>query len=571
MPNYTTSRREILKKTGVAGTAGVTLTLAGCLGDDPDDDDPGDDDPGDDVVLTDPVPELDFVMPTEGSNAERHELSLLAASAFEQVGFEINRRQYDFETQVSVALVDHDFDINVIGWGGTPERIDPQTFISDLHEGLESNVGPGGRNTPGYDNPAYNEIAAAQFLTVDQDERQQLVYEAQEILARDQPRTYIANEDDMHAYRPGNFENLVPTMGEGLNSFWNMIESTPIGDRDTLRFGYPTEITSLNPMQDMATPDRQWVRVIYDRLYRVTDEGVPRPWAAADDPTFEDDGETVVVPIRDGMTFHDGEPVTAEDVAWSFEYFGEHSVTYGGRMDPVEEVNVTGDTEVTFHLEQAFAPFVANVLAQIYIFPQHVWEDIDDPVNTDDEDYVGSGPFEFDEWRLEQELRLNAFDDHFSRPNVDRIIRVPGADVSTLVRMLEEDEIDMIGATPSVSAQDRLEEDPDVENVFAPTIAFFKFAYNMRREVMQDVHLRRALSYCVDKQAYVDDMMGGVGTVTHSPIAEVNEFWHNPDVEQFNFDLDAARDELASAGYGWDDNGRLHYTEDHEPRMFLDG
>ncbi len=570
MRKHTESRRDFLRKGGIAGVAGLSVSLAGCPGAD-EGAAPADDstDIDTDAELTEPVPELDFVMPTEGSNAERHELSLLAASSFEEVGFEINRRQLDFETQVSVALVEHDFDINVIGWGGTPERIDPQTFISDLHEGLESNVGPGGRNSPGYDNPEYNEIAAEQFLTVDQDRRQELVYEAQEILARDQPRTYIANEDDMHAYRPGNFQDIVPTMGEGLNSFWNMIEATPVGDRDTLRFGYPTEITSLNPMQDMATPDRQWVRVIYDRLYRVTDEGVPQPWAAADDPTFEDDGETVVVPIREGMTFHDGEPVTAEDIAWSFEYFGEHSVTYGGRMDPVEEVTVTGDHEVTFHLEQAFAPFVANVLAQIYIFPQHVWEDIDDPVDQDDEDYIGSGPYQFDEWRLEEELRLDAFEDHFQAPNVDRIIRVPGADVSTLVRMLEEDEIDMVGATPSVSAQDRLEEDPDVENVFAPTIAFFKFAYNMRNEVMQDVHLRRALSYCVDKHAYVEDMMGGVGTVTHSPIAEVNEFWHNPDVEQFTFDLQAARDELAGAGYGWDDDGRLHYTEDHEPQMFL--
>ena len=577
MSTHDTSRRRLLKA-GATGVAGLTVTTAGCISLGDDDDDDGDDNgettPDEDVFgaeeLADPVPELDFVMPTEGSNAERHELSLEAADMFEEVGFRINRRQYDFETQVSIALVEHDFDINVIGWGGTPERIDPHTFIHDLHHGHESNIGPGGRNSPGYDNPEYNEIADAQFIAVDMDERQELVHQAQEILARDQPRTYIANEDDMHAYRHDNFENIVPTMGEGLNSFWNLIEATPLGDRDTLRFAYPTEVTSLNPMRDMATPDRQWVRVIYDRLYRVTDEGIPTPWAAADDPTFEDDGETVVVPLREDMTFHDGEPVTPEGVKWSFEYFGEHSITYGARMDEVEEVTVTGDNELTFHLEQAFAPFVANVLAQIYIFPQHIWEDVEDPVEFEDPDHIGSGPFVFDEWELEQELRLNAFEDHFNPPNADRVIRVPVADTSTMAGMLEEDAIDMFGATPSVTAQNRLEDDPDITNVFAPTIAFFKFAYNMRREVMQDVHLRRALSYCVPKEAYVEDMLGDVGTVTHSPIAEVNEFWHNPDVEQFNLDLDAARQELADAEYGWDDDGVLHYGVDHEPVMFLD-
>ena len=575
MGNLDTSRRRLLKATGAAGVTGLGLSTAGCIetGDD-DDGEPEDTPPDDEPELTEPVPELRFVMPTEGSNAERHELSLEAANNFEAVGFEIDRQQFDFGTQVEIALVEHNFDINVIGWGGTPERIDPHTFIHDLHHGSESNIGPGGRNSPGYNNPEYNDIADQQFVSVDMDERQQLVHQAQEILARDQPRTYIANEDDMHAYRHDNFENIVPTMGEGLNSFWNLIEATPLGDRDTLRFGYPTEITSLSPMQDMATPDRQWVRLLFDRLYRVTDEGIPEPWAAADDPTFEDDGETVVVPIREGMTFHDGEPVTAEDVAWSFEYFGEHSVTYGDRMAQVEEVNVTGDHEVTFHLTQAFAPFVANVLAQIYIWPQHIWQDVEDPVEVsidDEETATGSGPYKFNQWDLEVELRLDAFEDHFSPPQVDRIIRVPGADTSTLVGMLEEDSIDMIGATPSVTAQNRMEDDPEITNVFAPTIAFFKFAYNMRNEVMQDVHLRRALSYCVPKQVYVDDMLGGVGTVTHSPIAEVNEFWHNPDVEQFHFDLDAAEQELANNGYGWDDDGRLHYTEDHDPQMFLDG
>ena len=566
MVNTNTSRRDLLRATGAAGVVGLGVTTAGCIemGDDDDDEIQGAEE------LADPVPELDFVMPTEGSNPERHELALTAANNFEEVGFEINRRQYDFTTQVEVALIDHDFDINVIGWGGTPERIDPHTFIHDLHHGAESNVGPGGRNSPGYDNPEYNDIADEQFVTVDIDDRQELVHDAQEILTRDQPRTYIANEDDMHAYRHDNFENTEPTMGEGLNSFWNIINATPLGDRDTLRFGYPTEIGSLNPMQDLATPDRQWVRLVYDRLYRVNDEGVPEPWAAADDPTFQDDGETVIVPIRDDMTFHDGEPVTAEDVAWSFDYFGEHSVTYGDRMDEVEEVNVTGDYEVTFHLEQAFAPFVANVLAQIYIFPKHRWEDIDNPVEVDDEEYIGSGPLVFDEWDLEVELRFDAFEDHFHPPAADRVIRVPIADVSTGVGMLQEDSLDMLGATPSVTAQNTLEDDENVTNVFAPTIAFFKFAYNMRNEVMQDVHLRRALSYCVPKEEYVEDELGGVGTVTHSPIAAVNEFWHNPDVEEFNLDLDAARQELADAEYGWDDDGRLHYGEDHESQMFLD-
>lgn len=570
MGTQPTSRRDLLKAAGTAGVTGLTLSIAGCIGDDEDTGAPVPGIPGAEE-LGDPVPELHLVMPTEGSNPERHDLALINAENYEELGFEVNRDQMDFETQVTVALVDHDFDINVIGWGGTPERIDPHIFIFDLHH--PDHADPGGRNSPGYDNPAYNELAEAQFVETDPEERQALVYEAQEILAQDQPRTYVAAEADRHPYRNDNVENVVPTMGEGLNSFWNMITAETIGERagEPLRFGMPTEVTSLNPMQDMATPDRQWVRLLYDRLYRINDEGVPQPWAAAAEPTFQDDGTTVVVPIRDGMTFHDGEPVTPEVVKWSFEFFGEHSVTYGGLMDHVDEVNVSGPNEVTFYLHEALATFTANVLGAIYIFPQHIWEDIDDPVDEDDETYTGSGPYQFNEWILEQELRFDAFDDHFNSPNVDRIIRVRGADVSSLVGRLEQNEIDMLGGTPSVTAQDRLEDNDDITQVTSPSIAFHKYAYNMRHEVMQDVYLRRALSHCNEKETYVEDLLGGVGEVTHSPITPVNEFWHNPDVEEYNgFDIEAAAQELADGGYGWDEDGRLHYGADFEPQMFYD-
>ena len=553
MSRGTQSRRNFLRRAGVAGAAGVTVALAGCADDD------GADDPDGADELGDQLPEINFVIPTAGANSFRNELGRITAENWEEIGFEVDLEELEFGAHVDKAVVQQDFDASLLGWGGTPERIDPHTFIFDMHH--SSTTGEGGRNTPGYENPEYDELAELQVTQPDEDERQQTVYEAQEILARDQPRTYIANEGGMHPYASARVENVDPTLGEGLNSFWNMISVTPL-DGDTVTMGYPSEIISLNPMQDLATPDRQFVRLLYDQLFRIGPDGLPRPWAAADDPTVEDDGETYTVEIRDDMTFHDGEDVTIDDVEFTYELYAD-SPTYSGLVEVIDEIDTSGN-EITFHLDEPFAPFTANVLGQVYLFPEHIWGDVEpeDLADFQDENWTGSGPFQFEDWERQSELQLRAFEDHFETPNTERFIRIPGADVSQLVGDLEAGQIDFIGSVPQPATLDRIEEDDDLDAAVFEAIGYAKIAYNLRREPYDDVAVRRALSYSVPKEEYVDFIRDGMGTVTDSTISEHNEFWHNPDVEQFRLDLDAAREELADAGYGWDDDGMLHYGAD---------
>ncbi|MFP8889594.1 ABC transporter substrate-binding protein [Natrialbaceae archaeon A-CW2] len=557
MGKNNTSRRTVLKGAGAAGVAGVTTGLAGCLGGGDDDSGNGDVDGADE--LGQQVPEIHFLVPTAGVNAFRNELASMVAENWEEIGFEVNLDELEFGAHVDQAVVQQDFDASLLGWGGTPERIDPHTFIFDMHH--SSTTGEGGRNTPGYENPEYDELAELQVTQTDEDERQATVYEAQEILARDQPRTYIANEGGFHPYASSRVENVDATLGEGFNSFWNMISVTPIDD-DTVRFGYPSEIISLNPMQDLATPDRQFVRLIYDQLYRIGPDGMPTPWVAADEPVIEDDGMTYTVEIRDDMTFHDGEDLTIDDVEFTYEMYAD-SPTYSSLVENISEIDTSGN-EITFHLEEPFAPFTANVLGQVYIFPEHIWGDVepDDLADFEDENWVGSGPFQFQDWERQSELQLRAFDDHFETPNADTFIRIPGADVSQLVGDLEAGQLDMLGAVPQPAAIDRVQEDDNLDIEEFAAVGYAKIAYNMRRNHLDDVHVRRALSYGVPKEDWVELVRDGMGTVTHSTISEAVEFWHNPDVEQFDEDLDAARAELAEGGYGWDDDGMLHYGAD---------
>ena len=551
MADRDTQRRTLLKQTGAVGATALAAGLAGCT-DSPDD--TADVDGADE--LGEPVPEIDFIIPTAGSNPFRNELGPLIAENWREIGFEVAIEELQFSAHVDKAVVEQDFDAHLLGWGGTPERIDPHTFIYDMHH--SDNTDPGDRNTPGWENDEYDELAELQVTQVDEDERQETVYEAQELIAEHQPRTYIANEGGFHPFASSRVENVDPTLGEGLNSFWNMTSATPV-DSDTVRFGYPTNIIDLNPMRDLATPDRQFVRLIYDQMFRIGPDGLPEPWLATDDPVIEDDGLTYTVELRDDLTFHDGEPLTVEDVVFSYDLYAD-SPTYGALVENIDEVQPSGN-EITFHLDEVFAPFTANVLGQVYIFPEHVWGDVDrDEIEDfEDDNWTGSGPFEFRDWERGAELQLTAFDDHFATPNADEFIRIPGEDTSQLINDLEAGAVDMVGAVPQPAAMDRIDDDPDLGLAEFGAIGYVFVEYNQRREPFDETAVRRALSYGVPKEEYVEFIRDGMGTVTDTTISEHNEFWHNPDVEEFREDIEAARAELADAGYGFDEDGRVHY------------
>ncbi len=552
------SRRRFLQTIGAAGAVG-TAALAGCFGVDDDEDD---------VEVGDEVPELQFVFPTSGSNPDRNELGGFISENLEELGFEVDRQELDFDPQIQQATVDLDFGLNLSGWGGTPERIDPGIFLYDMHH--SSTTGEGGRNGAGYENPDYDEIAEAIMAETDQEARRELVMEAQEWLAMDQSRCYIANEGGVHPYNAERLESVNPGLGEGLNGFWNFMEAEPADDVDQVTFGYSSDIFSLNPMQDLTTPDRQFIRLLYDPLYRFDEGGIPTPWLAVDEPDVSDDGTTFTVEIREGHTFHDGEEVTTEDVKFSYELFAEYSPTYATYLSGVEDIETDGN-EIIFQLEEPDATFASNALGQIYVFPMHIWEDIDDPVNEDDEDYIGSGPFQFDDWEREVEMQLSRFDDHFEPPNIERLIRVPG-DEDALVDNIESYEIDMLGVNPTTTQIDRLEDDENIGMAQFDAVGHAFMNYNMRRDHYKDVQLRRAISHCVPKTEFVEEIRGGQGSVTHSPIAPAIEEWHNPDVDEFDGDLDAARETLEDAGYVWDSDGRIHYPpdwDDDDVQMFL--
>src|SRR5690606_74722 len=203
----------------------------------------------------------------------------------------------------------------------------------------------------------------------------------------------------------------------------------PTGDEKDIVLNSADNVQSINPFYISGSVDSWITELVWDRVMRMNAEGLPEPWAAESVEWVDD--TTVNVTLRDGMKWHDGQPVTADDVKFSFEAptTGEAPM-YEPFVAAIEDIEVHNDLELTFNLKEPNAAFETASLAKLNIVPKHIWEPIFEeygskPENVEahqEEVPVGSGPYKYGDWTFQEEVVLEAYAEHFGAPKMDRWI-----------------------------------------------------------------------------------------------------------------------------------------------------
>ena len=509
------------------------------------------------------IRDLELVVTTADYDPIRYEFGLMVADNWKKLGFGVKVTSMEWSRIVQSCLIDHDYDTFTLNWAGQAERIDPDFFCyMVLHS---SQTGKGQQNQNGYQSSEYDRYAGLQRGSMDQEARKQAVFKCQEIFAQDQPHTPIATRNQLMPYNDQNWEGWSPMMGEGLNSLWNFVNIKPKTSRKTLKWGYPGDVTTLNPMAAEANHDFQTMRLIYDRLVQIDSKGAPQKWAADDIKTIDD--THIEVTIRSGMKFHDGRPVTVDDVKFSFEYPARvKSGYYMGIVEPIKQVDVVNDRTVSFELKRPYASFLTDCLDRVFILPKHIWEGIPEKAGLIMvQDYpntqpIGSGMFKIDYWRRNEEMGLSRNDDHFMKPAIDAIVKVPYASVQEMITGVQTGNVDFGGWWIEPRQMRQLQQSaPHVKVAEVRDHGYYHINYNMRRKPFDDMAIRKALAHAIPKQLIIDQLLEGHGEITHSMIAPANEFWHNPNVEEIGFNMDKSRQILKDAGYEWDTDGRVYF------------
>ncbi len=299
--------------------------------------------------------------------------------------------------------------------------------------------------------------------------------------------------------------------------------------------------TALPSTQIFASPLR------YDENWE------PQPYLAESWDVSED-GLSVTLNLVQNATFHDGEPVTSEDVAFSIMTIKENH-PFKSMFAPVESVETPDEHTAVIKLSQPHpALLLALSPALAPVIPKHVYGDGQDvkshPANSAP---VGSGPFMLDEFVAGETVVLKKNPNFFmdGRPKLDEIIVRIIKDPSALLIAMENGEADIY---PFMGTSTEIKRLGDAEHLELTTDGYAAIgpinwlAFNTGSEKLKDVRVRQAIAYAVDRDFITKALHRGVSTPQRGPIIEGSPFFDDT-IPTYDVDLDKAKALMAEAGY----------------------
>jgi peptide/nickel transport system substrate-binding protein len=514
------------------------------------------------------VRELILLTRPQAVDPREFEMARFLAPEFEKLGVKVTVRVMPWEQMADYVWYNRDkWDMTMWQMVGRPERSDPDEFAMNL---FHSSTAVNGYNFVGYQNRTYDNIALAQRIKTDLKSRQQLVREAQKIIARDVPYIFLVFPQSTYAYNNTVWDpkTVVEQTGLGIKNFWTFDQARPVGGQQDMILNTNDPLQAINPLFISGAADSWVTELIWDRLFRVGADGLPKPWAAEKADWV--DSVTLDVTLRRGMKWHDGKPVTADDVIFSFTApMGDEVPMYKPFVRNVDKIEKRSDTVIRFVLKDPYAPFLIASLSKLNIIPKHIWEPVladlaKKPENA--ESYqeatpVGSGPFKFVQWKKSEEVVLEAVPDHFAAPKMKRWILRIIPNVEASLGGLRQGQLNFLGnysGDPQIL--DKLvKENRSLTLVSTMDVGMRFLAFNLRRPPFDDVVFRQALNMATNKKAIRSVVWKGYAAIADSFVSPALEFWYNPELPKWDYNIRAARDALAKAGYTWDREGRLLY------------
>src|SRR5690625_3002667 len=300
-------------------------------------------------------------------------------------------------------------------------------------------------------------------------------------------------------------------------------ESAEQEEAATIEGGTITEASSsetgnLNPMILATASDTYVTHMVFDSLV-IPDEELIMTGSLAKDWDVSEDGKTYTFYLEEGVTWHDGEPFTAEDVEFTFTALADPSYDMGftwrvdpivgadayknGEADSVEGIEVIDDHTIEFTTEEPFAPFLSGLF--VGILPKHILEDVS-PGEWDKHESnrnpIGTGPFKFVEWKTGQYVQVEKNEDYFQgAPNLDSIY-VRFGDANSMLASFMSKEIDItevpVAEVDSVATLDFS------ELTTQTVLSVFYVGFNALNEHFKDEKVRQAMAHAVDKESIVE-------------------------------------------------------------------
>jgi peptide/nickel transport system substrate-binding protein len=505
------------------------------------------------------VPDIIFLNASPKYDIMKYEAGNLIAENWEKLGFKVEMKALVYRALREKVGSHKGFNAWTIGNSSRSERVDPEFWLNYyFHSKGTANFGD-------YSNPEIDRLIELQREETDVNKRREIVFKIQEMTAEDVPQIFLFHITTSQFINNKRFSNFHPVL-VGMVNPWSMHQLKSVAGDNILKIAHYNDIYTLNPLKGVQWEKECPLPMIYDSLFMLNDEPKAVPCMATGyeqvNPTTYD------VTIRKEMRWHDGKPVTAEDVKFSYEYYQKWEVTgISNYLKKFSEIQVLNPYKVRFKLDRPFAPTVTIMFTLPRIIPKHIWNNILETENLErPHDYpnphpIGSGPYKFVHWRRGEEFKLVRNEDYYNPPRINGFIFHNYEHQDGVMLALEKGEADVnfYALLPNLALTAKKMR--HLTDISVPQIRVDSLGFDTKTEPFKRVEVRRALAHTVPWDKIVKLVLRDMGLNGRGVISPSNKFWFNPNTKFYEYDMKKARKMLKDAGFEWGDNGRIYFPE----------
>ena len=313
-------------------------------------------------------------------------------------------------------------------------------------------------------------------------------------------------------------------------------------EKVTFTVGQVNDAITFNPMFAIETPEYNTMDMAYDTLLSWDLDGMATAPGLAESWEQSEDGLTWTFQIKDGVTWQDGTPFTAGDVAATYNWILDEKLgNLSDYLPFTDEITAPDDTTLVWKTTQPtgaplYPPF-------IYIMPEHVLSQYEDKADFRNwkgfPDTIGTGPFELVEWERGDFWRMEANPDYWlGAPKIDELVFRTFQSDESMVQALQQGEIDYAYSIESPDLFASLQDDPAITPHEAGNDYFVQMSFNQCTDevayceetgfnyhpALRDPQLRLAVEYAIDRQTLVEDVKRGFGEMGTTIINQPR--WH---------------------------------------------
>jgi peptide/nickel transport system substrate-binding protein len=337
------------------------------------------------------------------------------------------------------------------------------------------------------------------------------------------------------------FSGCGSSSGTGANTGAPTAGSAAV--REELTVVMNADAATLHPSDYSTTDEFNVGNQIYDTLLLPpTGASAELRPALAESWEISADGRSYTFKLRQDITFHDGSPMTAEDVKFSAELF-QQSAFQGSAVDGLESVEILDSYTVRLTTDAVYAPFLENV-SRMRVASKAYYD------SAGAEDFaakpIGTGAYKFVEHNLGSSIVLEAYEGHFrGAPAIKKITFRVLADDATIAISLQTKELDFVKINEANFAN--LEGVAGVKIMEVPESRFGFISMNHEKEPYKNPKFRQAVAYAIDRQNLIDLAMDGIGTVNSNLISPLR-FGYSDDLPQYTHNPEKSKALLAEIG-----------------------